>query len=61
MTVLIKDHQLFHAYSKAARSAKLDAQKSAAWMLEKMDLFTSGNLKRINSITTDTCNLQRTV
>ena len=61
MTVLIKDHQSFHAYSKVLRSAKLDAQKSASWILEKMDLLTPGNLKRINSIATNTCNLQRAV
>lgn len=61
MTVFTKDHELFHLYSKAAGFAKLDAQKSAAWILEKIDLFTFRNLKKINSIAINTCNLQRAV
>ena len=58
MTVLTKDHQSFHAYSESAGSSKLDAHASAAWMLEKMTLLTDNHLEKINSIATDTCNLQ---
>lgn len=39
MTVFIKDHQLFYTYFKVIKSAKLDTQKLAAWMLEKNESF----------------------
>lgn len=34
MTVLTKDHKFFHAFSESAGVMKLDAQATAAWMLE---------------------------
>ena len=61
MTVLTKDHESFHAFSESAGAMKLDAQATAAWMLEKIDQLTRSDFKKVNSIATDTCNLERAV
>ena len=61
MTVLTKDHESFHAFSKSAGAMKLDAQATTTWMLEKIDQLTRSDFKKVNSVATDTCNHERAV
>lgn len=61
MTVLTKDHESFHAFCESAGAMKLDAPATAAWMLEKIDQLTRSDFKKVNSIATDTCSLERAV
>lgn len=61
MTVLTKDHESFHAFSESASAMKLDAEATATWMLKKIDQLTRSNFKKVNSVATDTCSLERAV
>lgn len=49
MTVLTKDHESFHAFSESAGAMKLDAQTTAAWMLEKIDQLTRSDFKKVKT------------
>lgn len=53
--------QSFHIHSESAKEISLSAPNTASWMLKVIDTTVDGDFKRVNSITTDTCNLERAV
>ncbi len=61
MTVFIKYHYAFYTFSEFAEDKRLDAAKNACLILAKMLELTVGNLGKIQSITTDTCSLERAI
>ena len=61
MTVLTKDHELFHAYCEFAGVTKFTTYATAIWMLEKINQLTKSDFKKVNGIITDTRSFERAV
>lgn len=61
MTVFTKDHEFFHAFSKSVDVMKLDTQAIATWILEEIDQLTRSDFKKVNSVATNICSLERAV
>ncbi len=61
MCMLIKNKQFFHAFSKSVNLMKLFAANMTVWMLNKMNILTYEDFRKINSIIINTCNLKQSV
>ncbi len=61
MCVLMKNKQFFHAFSKSIDSMRLSAANTTVWMLNKMNILTHEDFRKINSVIIDTCNLKQSV
>lgn len=59
MTVLTKNLHAFYDFSESAGDRQLDATENVRWMLAKMLELTGSDLRKIHSVTTDICNLER--
>ncbi len=51
----------FHLVSQDMKSLRFSAQKLSDWVLEQLRIWTGDDLSRVNSITTDTCNIMRSM
>ncbi len=49
----------FYIHSESNGARTMDAKTQAAWLITQMTETTEGKLLRVNSLTTDTCNLMR--
>ncbi len=49
----------FYIHSESNGARTMDAKTQAAWLITQMTQTTEGKLWRVNSLTTDTCNLIR--
>lgn len=51
----------FFTSSRAIGSTKVDAEFSAQWLQSESHSLTNGTLENINSLTTDACNIMRSL
>ena len=49
----------FYIHSESNGAKTMDAKTQAAWLISQMTQTTEGKIWRVNSLTTDTCNLMR--
>lgn len=61
MCMLMKNKQFFHAFSESVDSMRLSAANTTVWMLNKMNILTHEDFRKINSIIIDMCNLKPSV